>query len=154
LREALLYYSAASSCQTLDRHSWRRIHLCNGVLYLNGVAQNEAYGAMPAYDGDPNHVYQSYRDDFPQDLEGISAQASANHAATWAAELPSHIQDNDLAVPDGMVFGMGDNRLSSLLTAAYGVSFRLRTSSDVLSSSTGPSILLQTRSTSNRSVNA
>jgi signal peptidase I len=25
-----------------------RIHLRNGVLYLNGVAQNEAYAAMPA----------------------------------------------------------------------------------------------------------
>jgi signal peptidase I len=62
---------------------------------------------MPAHDGDPSHMYVSYRDDFPQDLEGISAQASANHAATWAAELPSHIQGDDLVVPDGMVFAMG-----------------------------------------------
>jgi hypothetical protein len=65
--------------------------------------------------------------DFPRDLEGISASASANHAATLAAELPSRIQDNDLVVPDGIVFAMGDNRLASL-TAASGVSFRLRTS--------------------------
>jgi signal peptidase I len=105
-----------------------RIHLRNGVLYLNGVAQNEAYAAMPAYDGDPNHVYQSYRDDSPQDLEGISAQA------LWCSPWVTTV------LPP--------------LTAASGVSFRLRTSSDVLSSSTGPSILLQTRSTSNRSVNA
>jgi len=35
-----------------------RIHLRNGVLYLNGVAQNEAYAAMPAYDGDPTQIAQ------------------------------------------------------------------------------------------------
>lgn len=31
------------------------IHLHNGVVYINGVAQNEPYAAMPASDGDPQH---------------------------------------------------------------------------------------------------
>ena len=91
-----------------------RLHLRNGVLYLNGVAQNEPYAAMPSYDGNPEHLYAPYRDDFPQDLSGVQEHAIYNHAATWAEELPSHIQGDDLVVPPGTIFAMGDNRLDSL----------------------------------------
>ena len=42
-----------------------RIHLRNGVVYLNGVAQNEPQAGMPLSDGDPQHAFDSYRDDFP-----------------------------------------------------------------------------------------
>jgi signal peptidase I len=41
------------------------IRLRNGVVYLNGVAQNEPYAGMPSDDGDPQHAFNAYRDDFP-----------------------------------------------------------------------------------------
>jgi len=34
--------------------------------------------------------------------------------ASWALDLPNHIQGDDLVVPQGHVFAMGDNRLDSL----------------------------------------
>ena len=91
------------------------IHLEHGVVYLNGVAQNEPHAQMPRDDGDPNDAYIPYRDDFPRvDLVGIEQAASENHAAYWAIDLPNHIQNGDLVVPEGSVFAMGDNRTQSL----------------------------------------
>ena len=57
-----------------------RIHLRDGVVYLNGVAQNEPYALQPRDDGDPQHAYAPYRDDFPADLQGIEQEATANNA--------------------------------------------------------------------------
>ena len=91
-----------------------RIHLEHGVLYLNGVPQTEPYAGMPRDDGDPEDLYQAYRDDFPSDLQGIQEAASNNNAALWAQELPSHIVNGELVVPPGTVFAMGDNRTKSL----------------------------------------
>jgi len=87
-----------------------RIHLRNGVLYRNGVAQNEPYAAMPRDDGDPYDSYQPYRDDFPS----IPTTMGNDVTAEWALDLPSHIQGDDLVVPPGKVFAMGDNRTVSL----------------------------------------
>ncbi len=88
-----------------------RIHLSNGVLYVNGAAQVEPYAGMPADDGDPYHVFNAYRDDFP----AVPPDAgSADVTAMWANDLPHHIQDGDLVVPPGTVFAMGDNRTESL----------------------------------------
>jgi signal peptidase I len=91
-----------------------RIHLRDGIVYLNGVAQNEPYAQMPRDDGDPEDAYTPYRDDFPADLQGIEQEASANNASLWAVDLPNHIVDGDLVVPPGTVFAMGDNRTKSL----------------------------------------
>ena len=92
-----------------------RIHLEHGVLYVNGVRQNEPYAGMPRDDGDPEDAYIPYRDDFPRvDLAGIEQESAANHAALWAVDLPNHIVDGDLVVPPGTVFAMGDNRTKSL----------------------------------------
>jgi signal peptidase I len=91
-----------------------RIHLRKGIVYINGVAQNEPYAVMPTNDGNYEHGYIPYRDDFPSDVAGISEQAIANHASLWAVELPSHIQGDDLVVPPGSIFAMGDNRTESL----------------------------------------
>lgn len=106
-----------------------RIHLRGGVVYLNGVAQKEPYAIQP----DAMSLVP-YRDDFPSDLVGLKRQASDDLAArgncqdepclnqetidnrtiSWADELPGYIQGDDLVVPPGMVFAMGDNRTESL----------------------------------------
>ena len=91
-----------------------RIHLRDGIIYLNGVAQNEPYAEMPRDDGDPEDAYTPYRDDFPSDLPGIEQEAAANNASLWAVDLPNHVVDGDLVVPPGTVFAMGDNRTKSL----------------------------------------
>jgi signal peptidase I len=84
------------------------IHLVNGVVYLNGVKQNEGYAAMPHYGGDEEDAPNESRDDFP--AEG----APYGSTALWTDELPSHVQDGDLVVPPGKFFAMGDNREHSL----------------------------------------
>ena len=86
-----------------------RIHLRHGVVYLNGVAQNEPYAGMPSDDGNPQHAYSPYRDDFP-----AIPSAGEEVTASWALDLPTHIVDGDLVVPPGKVFAMGDNRTESL----------------------------------------
>ncbi len=91
-----------------------RIHLQHGVVYLNGVAQTEPYQLPPRDDGNPQHAYTPYRDDFPADVPGIQAEASNNHATLWSIELPSHIVNGEIVVPPGKVFAMGDNRTESL----------------------------------------
>jgi signal peptidase I len=84
--------------------------LRNGVVYLNGVAQNEPQAGMPADDGDPQHAFNPYRDDFPAVPPGPYDQVTAS----WGYDLPNHIVDGDLVVPPGKVFAMGDNRTESL----------------------------------------
>jgi len=87
-----------------------RLHLEHGIVYLNGVAQIEQYAGMPVDDGDPNHAYIPYRDDFPRVAPGLDAELTEE----WRVDLPSHIVDGDLVVPPGKVFAMGDNRTESL----------------------------------------
>jgi len=86
------------------------IHLRNGVVYLNGVAQNEPYAIQPTADGMGMQGYQPYRDDFPSVTPGADEQVTE----FWREELPQHIQGDDLVVPPGYVFAMGDNRTESL----------------------------------------
>lgn len=91
-----------------------RIHLRAGVVYVNGVAQNEPYATMPSNDGNPIDAYTPYRDDFPSVTPGEGEQLTE----LWREELPSHIvhgpDGDDILVPPGKVFAMGDNRVQSL----------------------------------------
>jgi signal peptidase I len=82
-----------------------RIHLRQGIVYLNGIAQNEPRTAkITAANYDP------YRDDFPS----IPSANVPLVTAEWSLDLPSHIQGEDLVVPPDSFFVMGDNRPNSL----------------------------------------
>ena len=87
-----------------------RIHLRNGIVYLNGVAQDEPQAAKPVEDSNPMHAYIPYRDDFP----AIPPGPNEDVTASWSIELPTHIQGDDLVVPPGKIFALGDNRTESL----------------------------------------
>jgi signal peptidase I len=84
------------------------IHLLHGVVYLNGVAQNEPYAAMPHASDDPDDLYNPSRDDFP------AQGAPYGSTSVWTEDLPSHIVNGDIVVPPGRFFAMGDNREHSL----------------------------------------
>jgi signal peptidase I len=77
------------------------IHLRNGVVILNGVAQNEWYVNHP-----PEDSYFPYIDDFPS----VPPSEANGVTSEWAVDMPNHIQGNDIVVPDGMFLMMGDNR--------------------------------------------
>jgi signal peptidase I len=77
-----------------------RIHLKDGVVYLNGQRQDEAYVIH-----DPSS-YNPYRDNFPS----VPPTMGASVTPEWHLLMANHIQDGDLVVPPDSYFAMGDNR--------------------------------------------
>ncbi len=78
-----------------------RIHLRDGVVYRNGKKLDEPY---LLHDADNSADY--YRNDFP----AVQPSALDDLFKVWQTELPSHIQEEDIVVPPGAYFGMGDHR--------------------------------------------
>jgi signal peptidase I len=88
------------------------IHLHNGIVIVNGVAQSEPH-AVPT----STENYQEFLDEFP----AVAPYPSPGGATErWAVDFPNHVENGDLVVPPEKFFMMGDNRHDSLDSRYWG----------------------------------
>jgi signal peptidase I len=87
------------------------IHLRNGVVYRNGIALHEPY-----VDHDRDDPADLYRNNFP----AVPPSEDAGVYPVWKANMAAYILGDDLVVPPGRYFAMGDHRGVSLDSRYWG----------------------------------
>jgi signal peptidase I len=79
-----------------------RLKVVDGNVYINGKVLNEPYAVH-----DPGAPYDPFNYSFPP-MKGLVI--SPNAIPEWKPEIQKYVQGDEIIVPPGKYFAMGDNR--------------------------------------------